>query len=172
MNHAALLRRIDGLANRRGQVEDFVHGEARRPDVLIKHLSGNVIHHKVETPIDRTALVNGHDVGVRDRGTNLGEKREQGILVALGLWGEEAKEAPPQLVAVLGDDGRSNYLRQSAVTALSRLGPTVLQPLIKALEDPDVERRCEAAYALGRIGATAETAVPALRPTPIGRAHV
>ena len=53
-------------------------------------------------------------------------------------------------------------VRNSAVDALVRIGPSAIPALIDALKDEDAGVRAEAAYTIGEIGTPAKEAAPAL----------
>jgi len=80
-------------------------------------------------------------------------------LIALGLFGPEAKAAVPALVEALKDKDR---VREDAVRALAQIGPPAVTALVRALKDKDENLRQQAATVLGKIGAEAKAAVPAL----------
>jgi len=83
-----------------------------------------------------------------------------------GLLAPTSKmDLPPELFAALSDD--SSSVRQAAATALKEVQLTtgVVPALIKALGSRDPEVRFRAAELLGRVGPTAESAVPALLAT-------
>lgn len=91
---------------------------------------------------------------------------------ALGALGPKAKDAVPALVEAMMD--KDAHVRRRAGNALGfiRSSPEVTAPaLIKALKDPDEGQMGEAsvaqiaAFALGRFGADAAPAIPALMET-------
>ncbi len=53
-------------------------------------------------------------------------------------------------------------VKETAVDALGRIGPSAVPPLVATLSDPNPRVRAEAARALSRIGSAAQAAVPQL----------
>lgn len=79
---------------------------------------------------------------------------------ALGRIGADPKEAGPVLVEALRNPGQvSPNLIQAA---LQKLGPAVIPEVAKMLQDPKPNVRAQGAALLGRYGAAAKDAVPAL----------
>ena len=84
---------------------------------------------------------------------------------AIGLLGKDAVGAIPALSARASSDTDA-MVRASALHALTEIGPTdrrVLTAALTALNDEDTGVRRTAAYALGRQGQLARSAVPDLR---------
>src|SRR5262249_35854965 len=71
-----------------------------------------------------------------------------------------AREAGPSLLKCLAD--RTREVRQRAATALARIGPAMITPLIRQLGKDAPEAREAAATALAEFGAEAEPAVQSL----------
>jgi HEAT repeat protein len=101
----------------------------------------------------------------------------QDAVQAIGELGGAAPEAVAVLAAVLADQAEDNRsVRLNAVRALGRMRsvPAHLEALVKALKDPWGAVRLEAALTLGREGAAAKEAVPALQEAlkdPLGAVH-
>ncbi|MCX7699808.1 MAG: HEAT repeat domain-containing protein, partial [Gemmataceae bacterium] len=70
------------------------------------------------------------------------------------------RELIPRLMDALRDSDAE--VRQYSALALAGLGEEVIGPLSRALEDPNKDMRSAAAYALGQMGFSAHTAIPAL----------
>lgn len=70
------------------------------------------------------------------------------------------QELIPRLLDALRDSDAE--VRQYSALALAGLGEEVIGPLSRALEDPNKDMRSAAAYALGQMGFSAHTAIPAL----------
>ncbi|WP_200817544.1 HEAT repeat domain-containing protein, partial [Calothrix rhizosoleniae] len=66
----------------------------------------------------------------------------------------------PYLTKLLKDNNKN--VRIIIVKALVRIGKDAVSALITALKDEDSEVRSSAAYALGKIGTDAKSAIPAL----------
>jgi HEAT repeat protein len=82
---------------------------------------------------------------------------------ALGDAGPNAKEAFPLLREVALKD-KNDMIRKDAVTALAKIDPpAAVQVLIKALKDPHSWVRFAALDELGKMGAAAKEAIPALQ---------
>jgi HEAT repeat protein len=82
---------------------------------------------------------------------------------ALGRFGADARDAIPELVALLGRQEAD--LRESAAGALGSIGPpakAAVPALTRLLEDQDLRIRARAAVALWRITARSGPAVPVL----------
>ena len=71
--------------------------------------------------------------------------------IALGLKKEEAKEAIPALIKVLGDP--KTHVRYRVMEALAQMGEPAVSALIAATEDNDRNIRFYAAHALKKIPA-------------------
>ena len=69
---------------------------------------------------------------------------------ALGLIGEEAKDAVPALIQALQDQNED--VRMDVAFALGMVGESAVPALIQALQDEHVIVRVNAAKALGEIG--------------------
>lgn len=80
----------------------------------------------------------------------------------LGILGPQAESAVSALGQAL--QGRDRAVGIEAATALAHVGKASVPILIEALKDKNVEVRHAAVYALGEIGAEAESAVPLLIP--------
>ena len=80
---------------------------------------------------------------------------------ALMKAGPEARSAAPALIDLFRDKDAS-FLHPLAAVTLSRMGEDAVGALQKALEDPAVTVRSNAALTLGLIGPAARRAVPAL----------
>ena len=74
----------------------------------------------------------------------------------LGAIGDEKAIKP--LILTLSDNNK--LVRREASTALSRMGPAAVDPLIEVLDNPDWRVRGAAAWALGNLND--EKAIPAL----------
>jgi HEAT repeat protein len=80
--------------------------------------------------------------------------------LALGNIGPAAKDSVPALIDALKSN--AGGLRQTAASALEKIGPAAVPALIDALKGKDEELRQVAALALGNIGPAAKDSVPAL----------
>ena len=80
----------------------------------------------------------------------------------MGDIGPDAASSSAAIMELLKDEGENEYVRQSAVTALGKIGPatTVVPVLMAVLNDPDV--RNEIVEALGEFGPEAAASFPAL----------
>ena len=74
----------------------------------------------------------------------------------LGAIGDEKAIKP--LILTLSDNNK--LVRREASTALSRMGPAAVDPLIEVLDNPDWRVRGAAAWALGNLND--EKAIPSL----------
>src|SRR5262245_5919482 len=79
----------------------------------------------------------------------------------LGNQGAAARDAAPTLGLLLRADTEPEVLTQAA-RALAQIGPAGVPELLKALRDPELRVRYQAAGALGIIGPDAREAVPLL----------
>ena len=77
----------------------------------------------------------------------------------LRYMGAPGQTAIPALIKALSD---TNPVHDMAASALARMGPPALSPLIAALNDENPSIRSGAAAALGQMGEAATDAVPAL----------
>jgi len=92
-------------------------------------------------------------------------RRQWEAIEAVADIGAPARDAAPELVAVLKDEGRPVYMRMSAARALGRMVPPpdgAVHALAAALKSDDVSLCMIAAEALGELGPAAKDAVPAL----------
>jgi HEAT repeat protein len=119
------------------------------------------------------ALVAAANIGVRE--TEYLALAEAGLsspsstmriaaLQAFSIIGESASRLLPDLLSTLDD--RETAVRLAAAQSIVNCAggdPRVVRKLIPLLEDEDYEVRAAAAVSLGRIGAAAVEAVPALR---------
>ena len=82
----------------------------------------------------------------------------------LEVYGEASKPAAPALVQALADS--DPFIRWGAARTLGKIGSveenTAVPALAKLLEEPDLDLRIAAAWALERYGPAARAAVPAL----------
>lgn len=83
---------------------------------------------------------------------------------ALGAIGSKAKPAVTSLTKALEDSAPE--VRNSAATALALIdrakAPSMVNKLLAALKDKDIEVRADAAFSLGEIGLPAKAALPQL----------
>lgn len=99
------------------------------------------------------------------------------VVEALGQLAPDAPPAATTLTKALQDTSEGQRkVRLAAIRALGRLpaSPDLLRTLIGALKDPWSAVRCEAAFALGKLGPAAREALPALQETakdPLGVVH-
>jgi HEAT repeat protein len=80
---------------------------------------------------------------------------------ALGFIGPEANPALPDLIDLFKDENQT--LRVVAVRAVSRIGKDAVEPLSKALENPQEKVRLSAVEALAHLHEDAKPALPTLR---------
>ena len=86
------------------------------------------------------------------------------VVEALGLFGQEAKEAVPKLIEILADEDEYGWVRHKTLGALANIGPEpgVVEALTDVLTGETPGDQTEAAKALGKLGPGAKEAVPAL----------
>jgi hypothetical protein len=90
----------------------------------------------------------------------------QDVVAALGALARYEPTAIAPLVKVLGEiPNEARQVRLNAVKALAGLKPSApqIEGLATALKDPWSAVRCEAALSLGKLGADAKGAIPALQ---------
>lgn len=88
------------------------------------------------------------------------------ILAAIALSEADPDRGDVVPLLIAGQAHESARIRSLSVRALAAKGPRASDAqteLIRRLEDPDVETRCTAVYALGQIGAAPPSIVPRLK---------
>jgi HEAT repeat protein len=79
---------------------------------------------------------------------------------ALGIIGSDARDAVPGLIRDLDD--RDGTFRWVAARAMANIGKAAVPALVTVVQDETNSTRGTAIYALGLIGADAQTAIPTL----------
>ncbi|MEM9503514.1 MAG: HEAT repeat domain-containing protein, partial [Cyanobacteria bacterium P01_E01_bin.43] len=106
-----------------------------------------------EAVLDLISLLKAPDVEIR-----------MAAAKALGGLGADAREATPELVALLASE-KEPESRSEVIRVISQVGGTEAVPaLIELLKSPNAQERHHVAIALGKIDPPAEAAVPALIP--------
>jgi HEAT repeat protein len=85
-------------------------------------------------------------------------------VMALKTIGPEAHDAVPALLLALRDDDDS-AVREGTVDALGEIGPgakAAIPALLRAVQDRDIQFRCRAMHALGKVGAGHEVVIRTL----------
>ena len=83
-----------------------------------------------------------------------------GAVRAIGVIGETAVEALPELVTAISET--NSQIRWAAAQAISSLGPQAISALTNLLTDTNTDVRHSAIYGLGEAGTNALPAAPAL----------